>query len=559
MPAHVLPLQDVTPAETLRQQATADRSIVLYGFLRGCNLRLGQRAHLAGVGDVAIHDIEQLPDPCPLPETIKKRGLNEQERLIYAPMSSVGGLLYDRDATYIDIPDWKVQFSRVAGDMQAEMQEGEAMVHALQRPAAAVDEQLAAARLSIFRGAAPTSCAGMSSDSDAMSVGSDDTGSVGGEGDAESGSEMEAEDADETETAVLPRGMPAVVAPSSARARRAAVFLEDTPAAVDDAAGARLADTVHRLRRRAGANDSSSNDGSDGSGSDGVEDTEAGKGISDEGEGQEARWRSRMLTKQAVLFSTRAGDLGRLVYSRPATARAMNDAQVAEAARDGGSDSSDDDGEFFKLKARPADAWRDDGAQPVAAAADDIDTLDTPCVQSKRGAAWLHSEWLQEACKALRSRFVTGGASAFAGSRARAGASGRSEYVSSDDGDENFDYFEDMEASVEEGMDDVARAAAAAVRGAASEASADARAEKLAKKAAFDAEYDAGEVASRNGATGDLGGSSDMEDGAGEGGGAGVPKKKGRGWARYVSCQSRKGSDHTMNHLRMSGGQFVGR
>ena len=49
-----------------------------------------------------------LPDPCPLPSTVKKRGLNEKERLLYAPMADVGGLLYDKDAVYIDIPDWKV-------------------------------------------------------------------------------------------------------------------------------------------------------------------------------------------------------------------------------------------------------------------------------------------------------------------------------------------------------------------------------------------------------------------------------------------------------------------
>ena len=31
---------------------------------------------------------------------------------MYAPMSALGGLLYDKDATYIDIPDWKLQYSR---------------------------------------------------------------------------------------------------------------------------------------------------------------------------------------------------------------------------------------------------------------------------------------------------------------------------------------------------------------------------------------------------------------------------------------------------------------
>ena len=51
-----------------------------------------------------------MPDPCPLPSMLKKRGLNEKERLLYAPMSDVGGLLYDKDAVYIDVPAWKVFF-----------------------------------------------------------------------------------------------------------------------------------------------------------------------------------------------------------------------------------------------------------------------------------------------------------------------------------------------------------------------------------------------------------------------------------------------------------------
>ncbi len=52
--------------------------------------------------------MDALPDPCPLPGAGKRRGLNERERLLYAPMADVGGLLYDKDAVYIDIPDWKV-------------------------------------------------------------------------------------------------------------------------------------------------------------------------------------------------------------------------------------------------------------------------------------------------------------------------------------------------------------------------------------------------------------------------------------------------------------------
>lgn len=57
-----------------------------------------------GVGDFSVSDISFLPDPCPLPEMLKKRALNEKERLLYAPMAGVGGVVYDKDAVYIDMP-----------------------------------------------------------------------------------------------------------------------------------------------------------------------------------------------------------------------------------------------------------------------------------------------------------------------------------------------------------------------------------------------------------------------------------------------------------------------
>lgn len=56
-----------------------------------------------GCGDFKIKDMSFLPDPCPLPEQLKKRSLNAKERLIYAPMSGVGGVMYDKDAVYIDL------------------------------------------------------------------------------------------------------------------------------------------------------------------------------------------------------------------------------------------------------------------------------------------------------------------------------------------------------------------------------------------------------------------------------------------------------------------------
>jgi len=56
-----------------------------------------------------LTNISALPDPCALPgdRTTKskqaRRVLNEKERLLYAPFSGVGGIVYDKDAVYIEL------------------------------------------------------------------------------------------------------------------------------------------------------------------------------------------------------------------------------------------------------------------------------------------------------------------------------------------------------------------------------------------------------------------------------------------------------------------------
>lgn len=65
--------------------------------------------HIPGCGDVTIKDMGLLQDPCPPPATWDgskkiKRRLDERDRLIYAPMCDVGGIVYDRDATFVEIP-----------------------------------------------------------------------------------------------------------------------------------------------------------------------------------------------------------------------------------------------------------------------------------------------------------------------------------------------------------------------------------------------------------------------------------------------------------------------
>lgn len=96
-------LEDITNSEQIRLNPKCDRDVVLYGYVRGVPLKKENMVHIAGLGDMKIEELSGLPDPCPLPSTEKKRNLLEKERLLYAPMSGVGGIVYDKDAVYIEL------------------------------------------------------------------------------------------------------------------------------------------------------------------------------------------------------------------------------------------------------------------------------------------------------------------------------------------------------------------------------------------------------------------------------------------------------------------------
>lgn len=105
---------DVTPPTEIEENEKCDRQIALYGYLRGTNFpALDARVHVPGVGDLTVREIEALPDPCPTPyldQAIAKatgkssrRRLGEKQKVLFAPMSDVGGVLIDKDAVYIDV------------------------------------------------------------------------------------------------------------------------------------------------------------------------------------------------------------------------------------------------------------------------------------------------------------------------------------------------------------------------------------------------------------------------------------------------------------------------
>lgn len=105
---------DITPPTTIEEDPKCDRTVALYGYLRGTNFAAEcARVHIPGVGDLSVSMIEALPDPCPTPfmdQVVAKasgksgrRRLGEKQKLLFAPMSDVGGVSVDKDAVYIDV------------------------------------------------------------------------------------------------------------------------------------------------------------------------------------------------------------------------------------------------------------------------------------------------------------------------------------------------------------------------------------------------------------------------------------------------------------------------
>jgi ribosome biogenesis protein BMS1 len=132
---------DLTPPTAIEDDPKCDRTIALYGYLRGTNFPAqGSRVHIPGVGDLSVSSTEALRDPCPTPhmeqastkangKTIRRR-LGEKQKVLYAPMSDVGGVLVDKDAVYVDFKT--SNFNQNDDDDEEERGLGEQLVVGLQ-------------------------------------------------------------------------------------------------------------------------------------------------------------------------------------------------------------------------------------------------------------------------------------------------------------------------------------------------------------------------------------------------------------------------------------------
>ncbi|KAF8318977.1 DUF663-domain-containing protein, partial [Clavulina sp. PMI_390] len=142
-------LEDLTPRELIRTNPNTDRSVTIYGYLRGTNMKQSTKVHVPGAGDLDIKSITRLTDPCPLPtaESEKRRKLSDKQKLIHAPMSDVGGVMYDKDAVYINVPG---NFTRADGEDEVPRGEGEQMVIDLQDVNTTLADGIARSSIKLF-------------------------------------------------------------------------------------------------------------------------------------------------------------------------------------------------------------------------------------------------------------------------------------------------------------------------------------------------------------------------------------------------------------------------
>nr|XP_056705611.1 ribosome biogenesis protein BMS1 homolog [Euleptes europaea] len=143
-------MEDLTNPEDVRVNPKCDRKVSLYGYLRGAYLKNKTQIHIPGVGDFTVSDVAFLPDPCALPERQKKRSLNEKEKLIYAPLSGVGGLVYDKDAVYIDLGG-----SHARQKEAEEARPNHELVQSLISTHATIDTKMASSKVSLFMDSKP--------------------------------------------------------------------------------------------------------------------------------------------------------------------------------------------------------------------------------------------------------------------------------------------------------------------------------------------------------------------------------------------------------------------
>ncbi|KAG7341891.1 40S ribosome biogenesis protein [Nitzschia inconspicua] len=391
--------EDITHPNETDKNPDCDRSVTFYGWVRGSHLKAGMRVHLIGVGDFGMAEVSPLPDPCPIPDKEQKT-LKKKDALLFAPLSNVGAVSYDKDAIYIDIgrANYTKKENIQAGDdesveeVEFDPEEPAGMLKGLQDVDAAVDERMERSTLRLFRG------------SKAVEAGSDDD-------------DDDSDDSDEEEESKRPQSSQHDIVPFRRRGdsmeydNHEGSESNDSESDDDESDG----DSSSDDEDDDGDHDSASNQDSD---SDSSEDSDASDDEdTDDASDREdntkslnrhgASWKSGIAERAARSFLERQSsvlNLQELVYGAKTSKFVTDEEDVGER-----SDSDDD--EFFKLKKSTRDNSKSSQTKsdlPTTVLGEE----DSSKLLRDGNTRMNVQEWLDEGddslIESLRDKFVTG-------------------------------------------------------------------------------------------------------------------------------------------------------
>ncbi|KAF8064134.1 GTP binding protein [Lyophyllum atratum] len=359
-------LEDLTPRELVRtSKGKCDRTVTVYGYVRGTNLRMGTKVHIPGVGDLEMKGVTVLGDPCPMPDadSEKRRKLSEKKKLvIHAPMSDVGGVMYDKDAVWVNVPG---SFTR--GNADVPQGEGEQMVMDLQDVGSTLEDAVAKSQIRLLGTSSRnlTVKNNMDMDMDEDYEDDEDLDSQAGseleddESDIDSDSEV-GEDDDDEDRAQDPRSTGRSshrsgtrTIPSSSKKQRTDVEYADSDSDIGDDDDENLRVSGRRVRF----------DGDDDDHDIPSDEDEEEEGGDDEGDGDNEaipRWKQNLAERaQSSLASSRTSrrkDWTKLIYT---TALTPEQVLRGESKDDISKGEEMDDDDFFQIKQK-ADAGQNE-------------------------------------------------------------------------------------------------------------------------------------------------------------------------------------------------------
>ncbi|KAM0747297.1 DUF663-domain-containing protein, partial [Meredithblackwellia eburnea MCA 4105] len=153
--------EDITPREQIRTMPKEDRTIALFGYLRGVPLRPPSSTHSlrvhvpgSGVDAFTVGRMLELMDPCPLPtkDSEKRRKLGDRNKIAYAPMSggAGGGVMWDGERVWINTGGSFTRREEGDEDDDTLAGEGEKMVMDLQDVNTTLGDGIARSEIRLF-------------------------------------------------------------------------------------------------------------------------------------------------------------------------------------------------------------------------------------------------------------------------------------------------------------------------------------------------------------------------------------------------------------------------